>query len=146
MNYLTLKLSPALMMGFMSATIYPWIRQRAQQRFLDEGDDASGKWAPLLESTNEFRRSGGFGEAHPINRRTGELESYITGSDAMIAPTPAGVMMRYPGTEPSGALLEKVQTAQRGRSKPSTVPRPVLSLGIADMNFTLSSLALYIQG
>lgn len=145
LNHLDAKLSTPMMMGFLAATIHPWLQERARQRFLNEGDDASGKWAPLQQSTNEWRRSGGFPEAHPINKRTGELERFITGSSALVTPTPAGVTMKYPGSQPSGGLFEKVKTAQRGRKTPSTVPRPVLSLGLADLNFTLSSLALYIQ-
>lgn len=143
--YLQIKLSNQGMMGWLAGAVNPFIRQRAQQRFDSEGDDASGRWTPLEESTHRWREFMGVPPDHPINVRTGEMESYITQSMAAIMPEAGGVILRYPGKPPSSRLGEKVKTAQMGKPKPSTPARPVLALGMKDMNFTLGSLALYIQ-
>lgn len=143
--YLEVKLSNQGMMSWLAGAVYPFIRERAQQRFDSEGDEVSGKWAPLEESTNRWREFMGVSPAHPINVRTGEMENYITQSLAAVMPQAGGVMMKYPGKPPSSRLGEKVKTAQMGKTKPLTVPRPILGLGMKDLNFTLGSLALYIQ-
>lgn len=138
------KLSHSGMTAWLHSSIYPYIKQRSQSRFINEGDDTVGRWLPLTEATISFRHSGGFGSG-PINKRTGELEAFIIGSDANIYPTPLGTQMDYPGEEPIGVLATKVQTAQSGKDSPSTPSRPVLALGLQDLNWTLQSLALYIQ-
>lgn len=145
LRHLEAKLESPAMMAFMQTVIYPFITQRAVARFRNEGDEVSGKWAPLARATVNFRQSMGFPGEHPINRRTGELERYITGSPAAILPIGGGVMMKYPPQAATGSLGEKVMTAQKGKGRPSTRPRPVLALGIADLSFTLTSLATYIE-
>ena len=143
-NVLLDKLSHGGMAIWLNHFIYPYLKERAQSRFLNEGDDAAGKWLPLTEATISFRDSGGFGPG-PINKRTGELEAFIVGANASIFPTPIGTQMNYPGEVPVGILGTKVQTAQMGKDSPSTPARPVVALGLQDLNWTLQSLALYIQ-
>jgi hypothetical protein len=146
LNYLATVLSPIGMSVFMATSVGPWLRSRAQDRFFEEGDSAVGKWAPLADATREVRGRLGVGDANPINRRTGELEQYITQSRWMITATPLGVVLQYPSEPPSDrALREKMRTAQEGRSKPFTVPRPVLGMDEADLAYVLTSLAFLIQ-
>ena len=132
LTWLQMKLSNHGMMAFLAGAVYPYIKERAEQRFTSEGDDASGQWAPLRDATQHWRQSQGFSPQHPINVRTGELYRYITQSTAAIMPTPKGTIMRYPGKQARAHLREKVKTAQKGKAKPSTVARPVLVLGVRD--------------
>lgn len=140
------KLDNSGMVKFLGGIIYPFLRSRVTERFSSEGDDASGPWAPLQEATNNWRELGGFPRGHPINYRTGEMYRFITSAGATVVPSGAGTVMKYPGQDPPGPIAKKIRTAQRGRTAPrATVPRPVLSIGLTDVNFTLGSLALYIQ-
>jgi hypothetical protein len=55
LDRLMVTLSPEGLAAFLGSTVEPYFRKRAAIRFRDEGDDVSGKWAPLLESTKEIR-------------------------------------------------------------------------------------------
>lgn len=123
-----------------------WVQERAQTRFAQEGDDVSGKWAPLQQATVEIREHAGFEGARPINKRTGELEQYITQSQIGVVSAPGVGVMTYPNNEPNSAgLRQKVQTAQAGRTTPKTQPRPVLGLNEKDLGVVLTMLAFHVQ-
>lgn len=151
-------LSAVALVEFMTEQVAPFLGVRAKERFKNEGDDAVGKWAPLgymSQRIRSFGRQAGFwtvGDSHPINRRDGELEEYITSGIGYTIPTGAGdVTMAYPDpTDPgfnmSTELKDKISTAQRGRTSPSTVPRPVLGVSERDMVYVLERLALHITG
>lgn len=139
------RLNDSALAGFLKTTMEPYLRQRAQQRFASEGDEASGKWSPLSPATENIRSSSGFAPAHPINHRTGELERYITGASGNIQSAPGGIELVWPGTAPTGELYDKVSTAQSGRPDPVTVPRPVLAISATDVNQYMTVLAYYIQ-
>lgn len=142
-------LSPEALAGFLQLKVGPYLRRRAKQRFESEGDDASGKWAPLQPSTAAVRAAGPWavGAEHPINKRTGELEEYITGSTSESWPHGLGASLRYPGRTSRGkGLSQKVETAQAGRSKPATVPRPVLAVSERDLSFVMTELSFHITG
>lgn len=146
LNHLDSSLSPVGLTAFLYGAVGPWVKQRAADRFDNEGDDVTGGWAPLREATIKIRESQGFGEG-PINRRTGELEEYITGGTYSITSTPVGSSLKYPGTEPkSKGLREKMRTAQRGRKSPSTVARPVLGMNERDLAQVVTMLAFHVQG
>lgn len=138
-----LGVSPPSMLAWLNASVDPYLRQRASSRFASEGDDASGKWAGLQASTLSFRAAGGFPPT-PINRRTGELEAYITGSPSRTEMTMMGANLTFPGSPPSGWLATKVATAQEGKSDPATVARPVLAVSATDVSWTLTSMAQWI--
>lgn len=140
-------LSPAGLAFFMHGAVQPWLIKRAKARFASEGDDASGKWAPLQQATVEFRESQGFEGSHPINRRTGELEAYITQSDVDVVSAPGVTSLKFPGTntKASKSIAEKMRTAQKGRTSPATVPRPVIGLGERDLAAVMTELAFHIQ-
>lgn len=145
LDHLDSALSPVGLATFLHGPVESHLRRRAKERFASEGDDASGKWAPLQQSTIEFRESGGFGP-RPINRRTGELEAYITQSDADITSVPGLSTLVYPKDQPgTSGLRQKVQTAQGGRSEPRTVARPVLALSENDLAAVMVQLAFHIQ-
>lgn len=146
LNSIDSALSPSGLATFLGMAVGPWVKERAQDRFATEGDDVTGKWAPLSEVTVDIREKSGFEGAHPINRRTGELEEYITQGQVGVVATPGLAVMTYPKNPPNTkSLKEKVSTAQRGRSNPSTVPRPVLGLNERDLAQVLTMLAFHVQ-
>lgn len=139
------RLDDSALAVFLKNEMEPYLQQRAAQRFASEGDDATGTWLPLSPATESMRISQGFAGPHPINKRTGELERYITQSAGNINSAPGGIELVYPGTDPTGALFDKTSTAQKGKPNPKTNPRPVLAVGATDMNHFMTELAFYIQ-
>lgn len=132
--------------AFLYGSVGPWVMSRAEERFKQEGDDVTGKWAPLMPRTQEIRESYGFGGSHPINKRTGELEDYITQGQVSVVTSPGVGILRFPGNPPnSPSLREKMKTAQQGRANPSTVARPVLGLNEKDLIAVMELLAFHIQ-
>jgi len=113
----------------------PYMRTRAAARFRGEGDDASGPWAALTAATEEIRTHGGFPPAHPINKRTGELEAFMLRGVIDHSWSVDSATMQYPGRPPTSSLREKLKTAQEGRVKPRTVPRPVARMNMTDMAY-----------
>jgi hypothetical protein len=142
--------SPLGLGFFLSVGVLQHITDRAESRFRAEGDDAVGKWAPLTPGTENIRQNLGYGAAHPINRRTGDLEDLITQANAnsTVSVNPIGAVLEHPAL-PSGKLEDKLRTAQMGdSSQPGyqpTVPRPVIALNEADLVWVLSALAYYIE-
>lgn len=133
---------------FLGTVVGEYLQQRAMQRFENEGDDAVGMWAPLKPATVTIREEMGF-SAGPINSRTGELEAYITGGNGSVTVSGGGgSVLMFPGNPPgpgaSGYLETKVRTAQKGRTFPATVARPVLGLSEMDLGFVITSLAFYV--
>ena len=147
--HLDSKLTSTGMTSFLAATVFPYLLQRAKERFQNEGDDVVGKWVPLAPETEIIRQSQGFGGAHPINVRTGELERYITqGSvQASVQASPMGAFLQHPAASPSGDLKSKVKTAQQGDPKFGRgVPaRPVLGMNENDLGFIMTALAFYVS-
>lgn len=146
LTHLDTALNPVAIASFLGASVDPWLRTRAKDRFKSEGDDVSGGWAPLKESTQNIRSQMGYGSAHPINNRTGALEEYIVGSPNRLTIHGLGATLTLPGRAPTGELKTKVQTAQKGRGNPRTVPRPVLGMNERDMSFVLTALAMHVGG
>lgn len=115
------------------------LRARARSRFSSEGDDATGKWLPLKESTNAIRRKLGFPPAHPINVRTGELKAYVLVAPPAIIQTAGAATLTWPGNVGGGRIEEKFLTAQIGsdvnHQYPGsyTPPRPVVGVSVNDM-------------
>jgi len=142
LDHLDRALDPTMIGGrFLATTVNPYIRMRARNRFASEGDDAvGGRWTPLKAATENFRTQAGYGGAHPINRRTGELEAYITSSPLDIRIEPAiGATLVMPGNPPSNSeLRKKVATAQKGDSR--TAARPVMAVDATDLGFVLTGL------
>lgn len=144
--------SPALAL-WLDTRIEPYLRARAENRFAVEGDTASGKWAPLLPSTELIRIAQGYPPAHPINKRTGALEAYITKTPGKALPFGYGAALRFPGKRPTNSpknpLRDKVAVAQTGgtgaRNRRATVPRPVLAMNENDLEYILVMLSRYFE-
>lgn len=137
--------SPEALTIFMQASIGPYLRQRARNRFANEGDDASGPWAPLADTTRVFRESMGYAPDHPINVRTHALEQYITGAQVGVSPTSTeGAILTFPENPPTGETERKLKTAQYGKYAPKTVPRPVIAVNEVDVAFATTALQDYI--
>lgn len=143
--HLETKLSPPSLGVFLAAKVDPFLRVRSGQRFAGEGDDVVGQWLPLTAATQGIRQQMGYGAAHPINRRTGQLEDYIRNAPSNLTVHPAGANLTYPGTPATGDTLDKLQTAQQGSPFPATPPRPVLGVNERDLAAVLTMLALEIQ-
>lgn len=145
-------LNPTALSEFLIGDVGPWLQERGRQRFAQEGDDVSGKWAPLQDSTQRIREAGqqaGFwtvGPEHPINKRTGELEDYITHGVGTTIPWSSGSSLVFPDPSPMPKdLRAKLKTAQRGSPNPRTVARPVLGLNEQDLQVVLTRLLNHIS-
>lgn len=131
--------------AFLRTEVGPYLRRRAKQRFASEGDDVTGPWTPLAPATILWREAEGYG-AGPINRRTGELEEWVTQGDFFAYPVgPAAVEMEYPKGIPGGELFTKLQTAQSGKPDPKTPPRPVIGVNEADMLYVMTALTMTVE-
>lgn len=128
---------------WMRDDLHDLLEKRASERFASEGDDASGAWAPLKPATWVQRVRKGFSPAHPINVRTHDLQNFILGSSGSVVGAGTWNYI-WPGDPPSGELMDKMQTAQRGRARPNTVPRPVVALGAGDYGKIVDSLSAFI--
>lgn len=145
---LSLLLSPVGMAAFLGGQVTPYLKQRAQSRFASEGDEAvGGPWAALLPATVQIRENLGLSGEHPINRRTGELERWVTDSAPSVLAGAGIATLVYPGNKPVGKLSEKVKTAQTGKrgGGKSTAPRPVLGIDQTDYAAILMMLAVSIE-
>lgn len=140
-------LSPIALVGFMEAAVGPFMLGRIANRFEQEGDDASGVWQPLQESTNQIREQMGYPPAHPINVRSGELKEFTT-SSARSAAEPFGASVTIPDAQPTGELYDKLVTAQQGASQTGYRPtpaRPVLAMDATDLAVVLMQLSQYVE-
>ena len=138
-------LEPASLAGWGNIALKNYIQDRARKRFVNEGDDAVGRWLPLLPATANIRAMQGYPPDHPINIRTGELHDYITNSPMQIEPLGFGIQATYPGVEATGELGDKFRTAQQGRQNPNTVPRRVIGMSATDMIEILTLLYFYVE-
>jgi hypothetical protein len=147
MDKLIALLSPEGAMGFLGGSVGPYLKQRAQSRFAQEGDDVSGAWLPLAPATQAIREASNYPVAgdHPINRRSGELEDWVTQGGWNSYPTALGASLQYPARQPTGELRVKVETAQKGKVNPRTPPRPVLGVNETDLLFITAAYAMAIE-
>ena len=138
-------LEPPSIASFLGSRVDPILRKRAKDRFRMEGDDVSGGWVPLASSTQAIRASQGYGPAHPINKRTGQLEDYITGYRPDISIDPGlGASINFPGGSPQGDLADKLKVAQSGALFPRTPARRVLGVNEKDLELIMIALSRHI--
>lgn len=131
--------------AFMAAIVDPFIRNRIDQRFSMEGDDVTGHWHPLTAATEHFRSTKGFPPDHPINVRTSTMRNFLTGTPGDIRPTGPWVTYTHPPPGGTYGLTDlKIETAQRGKARPLTPPRPVIGVNQNDLLFITSELAAYL--
>lgn len=127
--------------AWLSGVMGPFLQERAEMRFANEGDDAVGMWQSLKPSTIRIRAQQGFPPG-PINHRTGELERLLTEDPVVAAPIGPVAELAFPAM-PGGELKEKLKTAQQGKAHPKTPPRPVVGLSGIDLMFMLSAMSVY---
>ena len=145
LDKLDLTLSPASIAGFLKNFVVSYLQGRAEQRFAMEGDDASGKWAPLKQSTIAIRQSEGYG-AGPINVRTGELREYVVGNPGTISMD-VGATLEWPtGLPDSGDMFFKYRVAQSGTMNGRVPARPVAAISFHDMVAINALLGGFISG
>lgn len=132
------------MLTFQGVEVEKILEHRASARFAQEGDDASGGWAPLLDSTIAIRQTQGYGSG-PINVRTGQLEDYITNGGSQVKAIGSDTELTYPKPTSDPLMMAKVRTAQRGKNWPPTVPRPVLAVNETDMSEVMVALSFHIN-
>lgn len=135
--------SPIGRQMFMQQRVVPWLQERAQARFDTEGDAASGKWAPLAGSTVEIRQNEGFPGSHPINIRTGDMETYITQGSGTVTHSGWSTLLEFPRADIGGVEKVKINRAQRGDSR--TPRRPVLAIDQSDMMHIMNQFKLHIE-
>lgn len=149
-----IQMSPMGLSAFLTRRAGPLLRERMAGRFKGEGDSASGKWAPLLPSTLRVREWGidagiwpGISPAHPINKRSGDMESYLTRARGEVVPDTQGATMHFPEVTPpsEGEMGWKLRTAQHGTRY--EVKRPVFAVDESDAAFLVTAFALdLVQG
>lgn len=128
--------------AYLSTVMYDHLQGRTIRRFRNEGDEAvGGPWQPLNDYTVAIRQSQGYGGDGPINRRTGKMEAFITGSGPGVRSTAEAASLFFPENLPSGEMKRKIERAQRGSRFPATPPRPVLAVDWSDMVFFLTSFS-----
>jgi len=165
-HHLQLRLSPGALRVFLNTRAHRDLAMRAQQRFANEGDDATGPWADLTFMTGRIRAWQGYPPFHPINVRTGALRNFVVNTFT-VKETAHGATLKMPG-EASGDLLAKLTQAQVGgggrprTSRPAhfatrpegdagpnrpAPPRPVVALSIVDtMMISMDLLEFIRQG
>ena len=129
---------------FVSTRLRQWLQERAEARFVAEGDDASGKWKPLSDTTNKIRESLGYPAAHPINVRTGELKRYVESGKGDVGIDGFGVTYRWPGGPVTPGIEKKMVGAQMGTGRQTA--RPVAAVNITDAAGVLVLLSDFILG
>lgn len=138
MRDLGLAISGPSFRRFLKDDVSDFFRNDIQERFNEEGDLASGFWAPLSPATLHIKQAlpdlrGG---PEDINVRTGDMFDFLT-DDYPVASGSDWAELEIPGDPPSPMLEKKLHTAQRGSSNNPmpgfgpTPPRPVLALSEA---------------
>lgn len=69
---------PTALANILDGDVHDYVVRDIQLRFAYEGDSASGNWKPLADATQDIRAQLGYPSESPINRRTGDMEDYVT--------------------------------------------------------------------
>lgn len=141
----SLAVAPASLAVFLRGSATSYVQKRTRDRFASEGDDVTGKWAALEQSTQDIRTAAGYSPSHPINHRTGALEAYVAGSFGNVTTGASEASMIYPGTLPTGETMRKLRTAQEGRVNPGTPARPVLGVNERDLASVMTALGSWLD-
>lgn len=140
---LEISTSPPALALFMNTRVRDWLQGRARERFALEGDDASGEWADLAESTYRIREHEGYVPIR-INDRTSALKNWVTSAPGVTTATPSVTWMEFPGPAPTPELEKKREVAQRGKVEPYTHERPILATNEADLAAVLALLGSFV--
>lgn len=137
------RVSGAGLAAFMQGFAAPLLQDRAHDRFEEEGDDASGKWKPLQESTIARRESKGYVPIR-INERTGAMRAWVESANGRIVATKYAAVLEWPGTPSNRTIGKKLKVAQQGLPDPYTPPRPVVAVDSADLLTILVAMETWI--
>jgi hypothetical protein len=110
---LQLKLQPSELKVWLTTHAHRELRERAEERFANEGDDAVGKWAELTRATGIVRQYLGYSPFHPINVRSGALKNLVLNTFTVKDRGASGASLSMPGPA-SGEMLSKLRVAQQG--------------------------------
>lgn len=146
LNGLNEKISTKGRSEFLKRDVYPYARGRIGRRFGSQGDDVSGPWKPLKDSTIHYRemdiRNYGFRirPSEPINIRSFAMFDHLMNSHSFASPS--GVAkLTIPGPVRMGqmaasvdSMRKKLQTAQVGDPKRDVPARPVLGMNSKDQD------------
>jgi hypothetical protein len=134
---------------FLKSSVEPYLQGRARDRFTKQGDEVTGAWEALKPSTQSIREALGYNPTWPINVRTGALEDYVTNTPGTITGGAGAAVLTLPGASATGELADKVATAQGGKEamgrRGSTPPRPVLAMGVQDLEGMMVLLSAYMM-
>lgn len=137
------------MTEFMFQEVGPWLRQRARNRFQNEGDEAVGKWAPLAPATQKIREHGrekgywpDISAEHPINVRSHDMERHITQGIGSMDFLEGASTYHFPDKNVPAKIAEKMTTAQKGSGR--TKARPVLGMSGVDTTKIMADLSRYV--
>lgn len=130
---------PEVLDIWLERTATSWFRRRAAQRFMTQGDDAVGAWAPSPESTKKRRARQRLPE-YPPNIRTNEMVTWATTVDG--SSWNGGLY--WPGYVPTGNLGDKIKVAQEGNPKLGAPARPIIGVSTVDSQILTESLNSYI--
>lgn len=129
-----LALGPERITEFLEGPTNEWITNRAHERFDHEGDSASGEWGGLSQATVDIREALGYGDG-PINERTGQLRRWAV-SSGTITEEEGSIGGIWPGDDPVGQLIPKVEHARKGGISDWGNPfpaRPVVAFDAEDV-------------
>lgn len=101
------------------------LHRQVAERFADEGDNASGKWAPLSPATLDIKERLGYG-GNPANVRTGRMREWLLNDGGDLDMMGDGMFFTYPGDVPGG-MADRFETAQFGSAETGAPPRPVIA-------------------
>jgi phage gpG-like protein len=113
----------------------------ARRTFESEGvSSAAGAWAPLAPSTERDRLRKGYGAAHPILVRTGDLKSSVVGrtGDTIIVSTPKYFAI--------GTADPKAKFHQSRRPRKKLPRRPIFEPTQDDKHDLVRPIRRYVTG
>lgn len=145
-------LSGESLADFMGKEIFPYLRDQSLDRFETKGDETTGKWAPLSEASERWRRWDGVA-GDELNKRTGKLEDFIQQAIPGLLVGSDSAVLQYPSGMPSDKnTAQKYRLAQQGqaagvdkRRKPKTPPRPIVAVGVEELAVVQSRLERFIM-
>lgn len=141
--------APSLM-AFLSTVGDEYFTEEIVDRFAYEGDNKSGNWQPLSDSTVRIREALGYPGSNPINERTQELLNFVAFNREYYGGS-NWAMMSVPGSAKNTSVEAKLKTAQHGTTVnplfpgAHTPPRPVLAVDESDMAALLTMLQVHIM-
>lgn len=140
-------ISPRSLITFMRTKVTPYFRSQFDASFTLEG--RTREWSSLSELwTVSEREEKGFGGAHPIQQRTGDLRSLVTGFHGETWVAAGEVYYQIPD---NSELFEKYIGLQMGIN-PNPLPghdpipaRPMVEMVSSDVEMLLSMLSRHIN-